>query len=211
MNRSENPGKRLTEHTWLIIQGRYERGDSVRAMAREYEISAAAISNRAKKFGWLEQGALKEAAVKEARSSIKDEFASTYREHAKAAIGNHFKFARYVQQIALHLTQIVDENIREPNPARRRNVNREIYQLNILSTTMRSAIEVERQALSMDSIKWDDPKDGFSKFVETLADMRAAREAKKIGYEAGDEPNLEGEEGQVTEIAEEYEDGEVIA
>lgn len=164
-------GKHLGSHVWLIIQGRYEKGDSVRGMAKEYGISASTICNKAKKCGWLDHGQLKEEAISATREKIKDEFSSSYKEMAKQAVGNHFKLFRYIQKLGLQFVQDVERNASLP-AAEKKNINREIYQLNVLAQTIKSAIDGERLALGMDGMKWDDDKDAFSKFTDAIVEMR---------------------------------------
>lgn len=166
--------QRLNNHIWLIIQGRYEKGDSVRGLAREYGINPATICNRAKKYGWLEHGSLNKEAINKARTEITDDLGATYKTLAKQAIGNHYKLFRYIQQLGLKFVQEVEKNSKLP-AASRSNINREIYQLNVLSQTIKNAVDGERVALGMDKINWDDEKDAFDKFTQAIEKMRGEK------------------------------------
>jgi hypothetical protein len=185
-----NKAKFLGSHVWLIIQARYEKGDGVRKLAKEYNINPATICNRAKKFGWLAHGQLKEDAMTQARDAIKTEFTSTYKELAHQAMGNHHKIHRMIQQMCLDFVKEVAANSKRP-AAEKKDINREIYQLNVLTQTMKTAIDGERLALGMDSFKWqDEEKDAFSKFAGTIAQMRGKKELEDSDGETVEVPAL---------------------
>jgi len=173
------PGVRLDEATWIKIQSRYERGESVRGMAREFGVNAATIVNKGKKLGWLGHGELKAEALEEARSAIKEIVKKTYTEEVKIAQGRHLQLSRAVQKMGAFMLQTIGDNVKEPDPAKKKQINREIYQLNILSQTLGSAINIERMSLGMENFKPDEEKDGFSKFIDSVNQMRERREVRE--------------------------------
>lgn len=202
----KNPGKRLPEKTWVIIQGRYEKGDGVRALGREYGINPSTISNRAIRCGWLHHGALREEAITEVREEVKEEFKQSYKALAKAASGNHFKLYRYGQQLGLRLLQAVESNLNEPDPSKKIQINREVYQLNTIMQTVQVAINGERTALGMDTMKWEDESDGFDKFIDAVNEMRKRKlEREQIKLNPPDESPFPGAEDELSE----FPDGEV--
>lgn len=203
MPKIKGKSKTLGSHVWLIIQGRYEKGDGVRALAKEYGISPSTICNRAKSFGWLAHGQLKEDAIQAAREKIREDFGSSYKEMAKQAVSNHYKLFRYIQQLAVKLLHDVEENSRTPDASKKKQINREIYQLNVLSQTIKSAVDGERLTLGMDSFKWQDEKDGFSKFTEAISQMRSTKELPEpieIDAVEGIEDELDDIEGEGEKI-----------
>lgn len=61
----------LTQGQWRKIQMRYEGGDRIKDIARDWKISSPAISQRAKKEGWIHGNKLvKEEIIKRAREKV---------------------------------------------------------------------------------------------------------------------------------------------
>ena len=112
----------LTQSQWRKIQLRYEGGDKVKDIARDWSITPSAISVRAKKEGWVHGSDLVKGAITEkAREKVVDEMADYQANRIKKYLENNLKRAGDMYKVfdvqMWTLSQISNENAMLVNEA----------------------------------------------------------------------------------------------
>lgn len=101
----EGPGKRLSVNEWAEIQARYETGESLSELARDYDVSVPTISKRAKKYEWKRADDIYAEAMAEARETVKERVRSDYQEKIERANENQQKLFQFSQKFAFEMMQ----------------------------------------------------------------------------------------------------------
>ncbi|MGD0276603.1 MAG: hypothetical protein ABSB79_11245 [Syntrophales bacterium] len=86
---------------WAEIQARYESGENVTELAKEYGITHPAISNKAKRKGWGKHGSLRTEAIDGARTKVKEELQLSYEEIAKQVNEKYLSMFQNIQEAAM--------------------------------------------------------------------------------------------------------------
>lgn len=165
--------QRLTHKQWAEIRSRFEAGEPVTKLASAYDVTRSGISKRAKKEGWLERGALREQAVEEAQAEVKGAIASDYKRQALKANANHLQIYRALQVIGARILKKIENNLIEPDPAKRDRISIEVAALAGLTTAVKSAIEGERGIMQIDKLQlFAKEEDGFDRLCAMIAESR---------------------------------------
>lgn len=73
----------LDQKAWAEIQARYDTGESLKSIAKDYGIDLSTISKRAKRNFWKGHGELATSALAEAREKAKEEITDSYEQKIK--------------------------------------------------------------------------------------------------------------------------------
>jgi hypothetical protein len=179
--------KNLTRETWQDIQTRFEMGTSnAKQLSIEHGINSSTLHRRKKRYGWKDFGERAEAAAENARRELAATMSDDYKVKAKTANERHAQFYAGIQSIGAQYLKTLADNMKEPDPRKRKHIGREVYALAAMTSALKTAIDGERLVLKIDSLDLHSRQDGFDRLCSILGQRQ--RDYEETHGQATDSP-----------------------
>ena len=145
---------KLSAHQWAKVQARYEAGDKITIIAKDYGLKAPAIYMRARRKGWKKHGSLREEVIAGAREKTVEKLKESFAAEVEKANERHSNMYKLAEKAAVqYLQQLVKDN--EDAIARNQPIafGNKPYLLQTTIAGMNMAVNGERQVKGYDEHK----------------------------------------------------------
>ena len=94
----------LSHTKWAEIKAKYQLGERVTDIAKEYEIGKSTISQRARRHSWGDHGSLKDEIAREVTDETKDKLKANYKE----VVQQHSDDYEFVRKLIMKLAVAIN-------------------------------------------------------------------------------------------------------